>query len=144
MALTTQISAYKYAEISTVGQTTGFVAFTPDQIKLDGYIQSLIRQYVVPASILNASTYIAGSPKQIVIPNEGMEELLLHVEAEVEDYLKTVFDDVNNDYEAKIMVTNVKRQSDPVAGVAVEDARSKYVDRIDNFYVDVQIQVFKV
>lgn len=132
MALQTSITAKLVPSIGLVGQTPGFVDFTPAQLASDGYISTLTRQFST-----DAKTLLTG----ITDPTPGKEALLTQIESDVTDYLDTVFTDVAKTYVAKIYLVNVRRVSDPIVGVSVADAKSPYVDRDDIFYVDVRINV---
>src|SRR5574343_1993309 len=129
----TQITAKLFPQIGLVGQTPGFVDFTPTQLANDGYISTLTRNFTFDANTILAA---------IVDPTPGKEALMTEIDTEVATYLATVFTDPLYDYTCKIYVTNVRRQSDAISGVAAADSGSPYVEREDIFYVDVRINVF--
>lgn len=132
MALTTKITAKLFGGIGLVGQSVGFVDFTPTQLASDGFIQTLNKTFEI-----DAKTLLVG----IVSPTLGKEALMTQIEADVVLYLDTVFTDATKTYEGLIYVTNVVRKSDPIVGVSSADSLSVYVDRDDVFYVSVRMNV---
>ncbi len=132
MALTTSITARLFPQIGLVGQTPGFTDFSAAQLASDGYISTLNRSYD-----FDAKTELLA----IVDPSLGKEAVVDKIETDVALYLATIFTDPLYDYVAKIYVTNVRRVSDAIVGVAAADSSSAYVDRDDIFYCEVRINV---
>ena len=132
MALTSTITAKLYPAIGLVGQSVGFVDFTPIELASNGYIATMSRQYDI-----DAKTILVG----ITTPTLGKEALMTEIKTVVDAYLATVFTDAAATYVAKIYVLNAPRQSEAIVGVATVDANSTFVDRDDNFNVTVRINV---
>ena len=132
MALTTQITAKFFPPIGLIGQTPGFIDFTPTELASDGHIQTISRTFSFDAkTLLSTETN----------PNTGKEDVVDMTDTDVTAYLNTVFTDAGATYAAKIYILNVRRLSDAIVGVASIDTASPYVDRDDVFYVDVKMNV---
>jgi nitrogen regulatory protein PII len=131
MALTSQITARYFTPIGMLGQTSGFIDFTAAELAGNGNIQTITRTFEFEAINLSGVTN----------PNVGMELVVDITQILAEDYLDTVFTDATKTYDAKIYITNVKRLSTPISGVTAFNSRSPYVDRYDNFYVDVRMNI---
>jgi len=132
MALTSTITARLTPSIGLVGQSVGFTDFTPAQLASDGFISTLSRSYEIDCDSILAA---------VVSPTVGKEALMTEISTVVDAYLATVFTDIAVTYEAKIYVLNVARVSEVIAGVAAADTYSAYVDRDDQFNVNVRINV---
>jgi hypothetical protein len=132
MALVATITAKTYGPIGLVGQSPGFVDFTPAELASDGHIQTITRTFSFDSKTeLAAITDVA----------TGMIAIVDKTETDVTTYLATVFTDVAKAYDAKIYILNVRRVSDAIAGVASIDTGSPYVERDDFFYIDVKMNV---
>jgi hypothetical protein len=132
MALTSTITARLTPSIGLVGQSVGFVDFTPTELASNGYISTLSRTYEIDCKTILAA---------IVSPTLGKEALMTEISTVVDAYLATVFTDAAVTYAAKIYVLNVTRTSEAIAGVSAADIYSTYVDRDDQFNVSVRINV---
>lgn len=131
MALTSQITARYFTPIAAVGQSSGFLDFTAAELAGNGNIQTITRTFDFDAANLSGVTN----------PIVGMEAVVDITQILAENYLDTVFTDVSKTYNVKIYITNVKRLSIPISGVTALNSRSPYVDRYDNFYVDVRMNI---
>jgi len=132
MANTITISAKYFPTIGLIGQSVGFVDFTPAQLASDGYISTLSRSFD-----FDVKTIMVG----ITNVTTGKEAVMTQITTDVTAYLDTIFTDVGATYVSKIYVLNVRRLSDAIVGVATDDLSSAYVDRDDIYYADVRINV---
>ena len=127
MSLTTKISAKLFPEIGAIGETSGFVDYTPEQMDSSGYATIGLKNLIIDAGLISSES----------TNNGGKSALVSAVHDECPDYLDTVLTDAAFNYEVNIYIVAVSRDYTPSNGTE----NGKYVPKDDNFNVSCRFEV---
>ena len=160
MAITSKISGKRFPQIGSIGESASFTDYTAAELAdadliAPHFIQSISKEFKIPASFLTDNT-IGSFPHTNAAT--GKATFMVELKADVDAYLDVLFPSLTENYEANIYVLGVKRTSDAgytvptampagnydtavVVDAVVQDQKSIFVAREDNFYVSVRIDV---